>query len=673
MSFPHDLLSCAAAERLGLTLVHFGWQGAVIAAVLAVALRLMRRSPAGARYALCCAAIGAMAATPPATFWLLPAATSGPAETRDAAGPGNTLAAPPHVATAGARRRSNLNVRAPVDGATEARRPMGGESGRSAGQWVTVAWAAGVAALLARLLLNGVSVGLLRRSGVPLPPVHRDRLRNLARRVGLRRTPRVLQSTWLEVPTVVGWVRPLVFLPAGLLSGLTAFEVEAILAHEFAHIRRRDYLVNLLQSLVEVFLFYHPAVWWVSARIRAERENCCDDRAAEVCGDRVRYARMLARLEGLRTAPAQAVLAAGGGVLLSRVRRLLNNSAPGESITWRPLAGSAVVLLCSAFLCVGGGPRTARAQGVAPDQRLQNGVTPPRPGDRPPADAAGADGIRNDAAAAGGARPNLTPARPAGRKEPAPSGGPGAATSGTTSRVNESAPSLSSRFDRVTGLSAIQNEAIAKYRRFQEPLSHLRTERQAFGDTLSHEQRRRLREAMAGRRVPPLRNPPASDELRFLSEGQRQSFLDLHRRQMELESAMGQARREVFSLLTPDQRKQLQAIRTAQPAPAASNGPSARRAAWARGVVERVDGQGVVIRSNGSGGTPKLVRLETGEGTTFARDGRTSSLSELEPGDLVRVHCPAGVAVRVESRSRGPTPAALRQRPRVAQRINDNE
>ena len=100
------------------------------------------------------------------------------------------------------------------------------------------------------------------------------------------------------MPTVIGWLKPVVLLPASALAGLTPRQLEAILAHELAHIRRHDYLVNLLQTLVETLLFYHPAVWWLSRRIRVERENCCDDLAVSLCGDPVAYAAALADLEG---------------------------------------------------------------------------------------------------------------------------------------------------------------------------------------------------------------------------------------------------------------------------------------------------------------------------------------------------------------------------------------
>ena len=127
-----------------------------------------------------------------------------------------------------------------------------------------------------------------------------DRRAPLATAAHLRGRVRLLESTLVDVPTVIGWIKPVILLPASALSGLKPHQLEAILAHELAHIRRHDYLVNLLQTLVETLLFYHPAVWWLSRRIRAERENCCDDLAVSLCGDPYTYAQALADLEELR-------------------------------------------------------------------------------------------------------------------------------------------------------------------------------------------------------------------------------------------------------------------------------------------------------------------------------------------------------------------------------------
>src|SRR6185369_15918968 len=123
------------------------------------------------------------------------------------------------------------------------------------------------------------------------------RLERLCEGLRLSRAVVLLESCLVDVPMVMGFVRPVILMPVGLLAGLSTSQVESILIHELAHIRRWDYVVNLLASVVEGLLFYHPAVWWVSKQISAERENCCDDVVVELKGDARAYAATLATLE----------------------------------------------------------------------------------------------------------------------------------------------------------------------------------------------------------------------------------------------------------------------------------------------------------------------------------------------------------------------------------------
>jgi uncharacterized protein involved in exopolysaccharide biosynthesis len=157
------------------------------------------------------------------------------------------------------------------------------------------------------------------------------------------RPVRLLKSALVEVPTVIGWFRPVILLPAATLSGLTPGHLEAILAHELAHVRRHDYMVNAFQCLVETLMFYHPVTWWISRCIREEREVCCDDLVIEVCGDRLAYACALATMEGLRGDLPELAFAASGGSLLNRIRRLLGVSSESGSVSIRQLSGLALL------------------------------------------------------------------------------------------------------------------------------------------------------------------------------------------------------------------------------------------------------------------------------------------------------------------------------------------
>ncbi|MDX5482246.1 MAG: M48 family metalloprotease, partial [Hymenobacteraceae bacterium] len=161
---------------------------------------------------------------------------------------------------------------------------------------------------------------------VPLGEKWQQRLHSLSQTIGIPQAVRLVESRVVRVPMTIGFAKPVILLPIGAVAGLPQAQVEAILAHELAHILRRDYLVNLLQSVVEILFFYHPAVWWMSGVLRAEREHCCDDIAVSICGDSLTYARALTELEAMRLpqAPAMAMALSGNrGSLVSRIKRLV--------------------------------------------------------------------------------------------------------------------------------------------------------------------------------------------------------------------------------------------------------------------------------------------------------------------------------------------------------------
>jgi GWxTD domain-containing protein len=199
-------------------------------------------------------------------------------------------------------------------------------------------------------------------------------LNHLSGRIGIARRVSLWNSTLVQVPTVIGWLRPAVLMPVGCLAGLSASQIEAIFAHELAHIRRHDYLVNVFQSLVEAVLFYHPAVWWVSQQIRKERENCCDDLAVSINGDCLAYAQALSFLEERRSSHPAIALGANGGVLAMRIKRLLGyKNAP--SYSWLAAGTQLAVVVVAVALCIGtltraqtrpDGPSTIESNEAAP-------------------------------------------------------------------------------------------------------------------------------------------------------------------------------------------------------------------------------------------------------------------------------------------------------------------
>jgi TonB family protein len=290
----------AIEQALRTALLHFVWQGVVVAFLLWIGLFLMRKRSANARYVASCAALVALVALPIITACL--AYTGPPASS--AVEP-MFAAAPQTVAAVWTRSVSS--------GATWL---------ESLGWWTLPAWALGVIVFSMRLAWGSKQVAVLRRSGEPADGPVLAMAAALAKRIGLTRPVRLLISSLAEGPSVVGWIRPVILLPAATLIGLTPEQLEAVLAHEFAHIRRYDYLVNILQMVVESLLFYHPAVWWTSSRIRHERELCCDDLAVSLCGNPLCYARALTKLERLRTLAPNMAMGSTDGPLMYRIQRL---------------------------------------------------------------------------------------------------------------------------------------------------------------------------------------------------------------------------------------------------------------------------------------------------------------------------------------------------------------
>src|SRR6266516_2423941 len=293
-------------QALGWTLLHFVWQGAALAALFAVTNALCRR--ATTRYALAVIALALMMAAPLITL-------AGLMRQKD-----------PAVGY-GAQGASALAVK-PVEGVSVAAGPGAPAPEAPAPQpagilWCVEAWFLGVLLLSLRTAGGLFLVEKMRRC--EMRPVARELYEKclaLQRKMGLERVIRYCECLRLDAPAGLGWVRPLVLLPAKALTGLSEEQIAMIIAHELAHIRRLDGFVNLFQIGVETLLFYHPAVWWVSQRIRTEREHCCDDEAVAVSGDAVNYARALTLMEEWRTAPSL-LMAANPSPLSERVVRLL--------------------------------------------------------------------------------------------------------------------------------------------------------------------------------------------------------------------------------------------------------------------------------------------------------------------------------------------------------------
>jgi beta-lactamase regulating signal transducer with metallopeptidase domain len=360
MTLVQLLLSGSVPHALGLCLVHFVWQGLLVACGLACMLALMRRSSANTRYVVLFAGLLLMAAFPVVTMAM--ALSSARAD----ATPSDPVTPPVRVFGGVAAHVGNSTPEAPVPavGAPSVSPPFrlphaGLWKARIIAlldpllPWVASLWLAGVWLLGLWNLGGWLQAQRLRVGNVKdVPEPWIAKAKQICERLGVKHSVRLLESGRVATPMVVGLFRPLILLPAAVLTGLTPDQAHAVLAHELAHVRRYDYAANLLQTAIVTLLFYHPAVWWVSRRIRDERENCCDDLAVKACGDGLLYARVLAALAELRGAPAPSwTLAASGGILLRRVRHIVGAPEP-RAHGWAPLL-TGVCLLLAVFAALG--------------------------------------------------------------------------------------------------------------------------------------------------------------------------------------------------------------------------------------------------------------------------------------------------------------------------------
>lgn len=371
------LLDSALLEALGWALVHFVWQGALVAGLYACADALLAsRASADARYALALSALALMLALPLVTTATALDSSRGlfarGESSSDGARAGNTRERVRAPGVGEASGDASLS-RETLESASEASgvRLWAGERLSQFVPWLVFAWLAGVLLLATRALGGWLVVRRLRRSAEPVAERFEELAARVSRRLKVSRAVRLCRSALVEVPAVVGHLRPVILVPASAFAGLTPAQLEAVIAHELAHVRRYDYLVNLLQTAAETLLFYHPAVWWVSRRARTEREHACDDAAVACVGDVLLYARSLAALEQTRARKvketAALAVAADGGSLMRRIQRLvkLERNSPDARARTPLVAVAALALL--ACVAVAASHSFARAVGVAAD------------------------------------------------------------------------------------------------------------------------------------------------------------------------------------------------------------------------------------------------------------------------------------------------------------------
>ena len=313
-------------DLIGWALLDFVWQGTLLGAACALLLRILHRAAAAVRYALACGALLLCLLLPLLNMlFAWQSLDSGAKYLTLAARVGRIFPQTPNWQQWFITLQPHLPA-------------------------LVLLWLMCVALLALRMAVAlswlGGYAGDKRSSAAPQ---WQQRFDALAAKLGISRRVVLRVVRDLESPVTLGSLRPLVLVPLALLSGMPAPLLEALLAHELAHIRRHDFLVNLLQSVIETLLFYHPVVWWLSKRIRIEREHIADDLAASVIGDPRRLALALSELAQIQSASSALVLAANGGMLLPRIKRLLRPDA--KPLNWQASMAVAGIALACLSLC----------------------------------------------------------------------------------------------------------------------------------------------------------------------------------------------------------------------------------------------------------------------------------------------------------------------------------
>ncbi|HEX8038879.1 MAG TPA: M56 family metallopeptidase [Chryseosolibacter sp.] len=336
-----DLFNSDWANALGWTLLHSIWQSLLILLIVMACLRFIPVGLSRVRYALVCSGFFLMVLGSLITFIYL-FTQSHSAGALSSAGHPQYYFSQQHGAGAFAiERLFSLLVQL-----IQQNMPL-----------IVTAWIAGLILFVARLLSGVFYTYRLTSSAEPLQNEWRDYITTISARLGIRKLITLAQSRAITSPIVIGYFKPVILIPVGMLSGLTTEQLETIFLHELAHIKRHDYLVNFIQSVVETVFFFNPVVWTLSELIRREREFCCDDLVVQRHGHPGAYARALVQLEEARLSKHVFALslAEDRNQLLNRIRRIMEKSVKsysGKSRFLVPAVLLAVGLLSVSWLSI---------------------------------------------------------------------------------------------------------------------------------------------------------------------------------------------------------------------------------------------------------------------------------------------------------------------------------
>ena len=318
---------------LGLTIAHFLWQGFLIAAITAIVLAILRRATPACRYMVNCVSMIFGFVVFVTTFILI-FSQSGEAPLSGLDSDllmSSTILADSPVSEAQHQIDMTMSIIDESTGTLPAKNVTFWQMATAFWSINTLAWMwlAGALFMLTRFAVQWNTARYLKTNLVITPDQKWHRLFDeIKAKMGINKGIKILQSSLVETPMVIGWMSPVVLIPTSVFTSLTTDQIRMILTHELAHIRRYDHLVNIAQGAIEIMLFFHPMTWWLSKNIRIEREYCCDDAAITVTSKPRLFAEALIELEALRIKRQNQLpntaLALTGGSLMSRIKRIVN-------------------------------------------------------------------------------------------------------------------------------------------------------------------------------------------------------------------------------------------------------------------------------------------------------------------------------------------------------------
>lgn len=336
MRFMSNLFASRWTDALGWTLLHSLWQSLIILLIVVVTLRMVHSQYSRLRYTIMCAGFFLFVASASTTFLYLGTHYMPAADSSDAVTVQNI-----YVSTSAEASHSAVGFLTSVDVVVEKYMPA-----------VVGLWAIGFVFFAIRLSAGFLYTCKIRSTGVPVRGRWEEFIASAASKLGIEKFILLAESATITGPMVIGYFKPVILIPMGMMSGLTTEQLETVIMHELAHIRRHDYIVNFIQSVVETIFFFNPFVWVLSRMIRREREYCCDDVVVQTHGGKKAYAYALTQIAEARLTTARFALSLGEdkNQLLNRIRRIMEKSASNYPLKSQMIVPA--ILLTGALFCI---------------------------------------------------------------------------------------------------------------------------------------------------------------------------------------------------------------------------------------------------------------------------------------------------------------------------------